>query len=113
MINLGEEDSMLPEYGNDQLQVVLVNFYGEEAMVEFGGKTYTPPLVNEEEMYAERRICKRALAKEKKMMMEKNIMSRTSCVLCKHSNGERASLANFKIDYRLFVGMLLVWQKLS
>ena len=32
----------------DQLQV-LVNFYRVEAMVEFGGKTYTsPPLVNEE-----------------------------------------------------------------
>ena len=48
MINLGEEDSMLPEYGNGLLQV-LVNFYGKEAMLEFGGKTYTsPPLVNEE-----------------------------------------------------------------
>ena len=34
-------------------------------------------------------------------------------MLCKHSNGERASLANLKIDYRLFVGMLLVWEKLS
>ena len=33
MINLGEEDSVLPEYGTDQLQV-LVNFYGKEAMVE-------------------------------------------------------------------------------
>ena len=37
----------------------------------------------------------------------------TSHVLCKHSNGEQASLANFKIDYRRFVSMLLVWQKLS
>ena len=37
MINLGEEDSMPPD-GNDQLQV-LVNFYREKAMVEFGGKT--------------------------------------------------------------------------
>ena len=46
MVNLGEKDSMLPEYGNDQLQV-LVNFYGKEAMIEFGDKTYTsPPLVN-------------------------------------------------------------------
>ena len=33
MINLGDA----PEYGNDQLQV-LVNFYGKEAKVEFGGK---------------------------------------------------------------------------
>ena len=77
MINLGEEDSMLPEYGNDQLEVVLVNFYREEAMVEFGGKTYNSPPVNEEEMYAERRIFKRALAKENKTMMEKKIMSKT------------------------------------
>ena len=47
MINLGEKDSMLPEYGNEQLQG-LVNFCGKEAMVEFGGKTYTSPtLVNE------------------------------------------------------------------
>ena len=37
----------------------------------------------------------------------------TSHVLCKHSNGKRASLVNYKIDYRLFVGMLLVLQKLS
>ena len=36
-------------------------------MVEFGGKTCTsPPLMNEEEIIAEWRICKRALAKEKK-----------------------------------------------
>ena len=42
MINLGEKDSI------NQLQV-LVNFYGKEAMVEFGGKTYTSsPLVNED-----------------------------------------------------------------
>ena len=48
MINLGEEDS---EYGTDQLQV-LVNLYGKEAVVEFGGKTYTsPPLENEEEIF--------------------------------------------------------------
>ena len=45
--NLGEKDSMLPEYGNEQLQG-LVNFYRKEAIVEFGGKTYTSPtLVNE------------------------------------------------------------------
>ena len=43
---------MLPEYGNVQLKYV--NFYGKEAMVEFGGNTYTsPPLVNEEEIFAE------------------------------------------------------------
>ena len=59
---------MLPEYGSDQLQV-LVNFYGKEAMVEFAGNTYTsPPLVNEEDIFAEWRIFKRALAKEKKTM---------------------------------------------
>ena len=65
---------MLPEYGNDQLKV-LVNFYGKEAIVEFGGITFTsPPLVNEEEIFAEWRIFKRALAKEKKTMMEKKKM---------------------------------------
>ena len=68
--------SMLPEYGNDQLQV-LVNFYGKEAIVEFGGKTHTSPhLVNEEEIFAKWRIIKRALAKEKKTMMEKKKMSK-------------------------------------
>ena len=46
-------------------------------MVKFGGKTYTsPPLVNEEEIFAEWRIFKRASAKEKKTMMEKKIMSK-------------------------------------
>ena len=66
---------MLPEYGNDQLQV-LANLYGKEAMVEFSGKTYTsPPLVNEEEIFAEWRIFKRALTKDK-TMMEKKKMSK-------------------------------------
>ena len=46
-------------------------------MIEFGGKTYTsPPLVNEEEIFAELRIIKRALAKEKKTMMEKKKRSK-------------------------------------
>ena len=46
-------------------------------MVEFGGKTYaSPPLVNEEEIFAEWSIFKRALAKEKKKTMEKKIMSK-------------------------------------
>ena len=41
-------------------------------MVEFGGKTYTSPsLANEEEIFAEWRIYKRALAKVKKTMMKK------------------------------------------
>ena len=38
-----------------------------------------------------------------------NLLVCTSHVLSKHSNGKRASLySKFKIDYRLFVGMLLV-----
>ena len=46
-------------------------------MVEFGGKTYTSPsLMNEKEIFAEWRIFKRALAKEKKTMMEKKKMSK-------------------------------------
>ena len=46
-------------------------------MVEFGGKIYSSPsLVNEEEFFAEWRIFKRALAKEKKTMMEKKVMSK-------------------------------------
>ena len=45
-------------------------------MIEFGGKTYSSPsLVIEEEFFAEWRIFKRALAKEKKMM-EKKVMSK-------------------------------------
>ena len=43
-----------------------------------GSKTYTSPqLVNEEERFAEWRIFKRALAKEKKTMMEKKKMSKS------------------------------------
>ena len=38
-------------------------------MIEFGGKNYTYPLVNEEEIW----IFKRSLAKEKKTMMEKKM----------------------------------------
>ena len=89
MINLiGEEDNKLLEYGNDQLQV-LVNFYGKEVMVELGGKTYTsPPLVNEEEILAEWRIFKRALAKEKNTMMEKKKMRATFSKRCQ--NRDRA-----------------------
>ena len=34
-----------------------------------------------------------------------NLLCGTSHVLCKYSNGEQASLANLKNDYRLFVGM--------
>ena len=46
-------------------------------MVEFGGKTYSSPsVVNEEEFFTEWRIFKRALAKEKKTMMEKKVMSK-------------------------------------
>ena len=46
-------------------------------MVEFGGKTYSSPsLVNEEKFFAEWRIFKRALAKEKKATMEKKVMSK-------------------------------------
>ena len=46
-------------------------------MAEFGGKTYSSPsLVNEEEFFAKWRIFKRALAKEKKTMMEKKVMSK-------------------------------------
>ena len=38
-----------------------------------------------------------------------NLLVCTSHVLSKHSNGKRASLySKFKIDYKLFVGMLLV-----
>ena len=85
---------MLPEFGSDQLQV-LVNFYGKEAMVEFGGKTYTSlPLVNEEEIFAEWRIFKRALAKEKKTMTEKKIKSKPPSIRCE--NRDRA----FKSMYR-------------
>ena len=50
-------------------------------MVEFGGKTYTSPsLVNEEEIFAEWRIFKIALAKEKKTLMEKKKMSKPPCL---------------------------------
>ena len=37
----------------------------------------------------------------------------TSHVICKHSNGERTSLANLKLTIGTLFDMLLVWQKLS
>ena len=64
--------------------------------VEFGGTTYSSPsLVNEEEFFAEWRISKRALAKDKKTMMEKKVMSKppslqyvkTRMELSKHTEG--------------------------
>ena len=46
-------EAALPEFGNDELKVLL-NFYGKEAQAEFGGKTYTsPPLVDSEEILSE------------------------------------------------------------
>ena len=45
-------------------------------MVEFGGKTYSSPSLVNEEIFAEWRIFKRALAKEKKTMTEKKVMSK-------------------------------------
>ena len=42
-------------------------------------------------------------------VLDSNYPIITRNVLCKHSNGERASLANIKLTIdRLFVGMLLV-----
>ena len=69
-------EAALPEFGNNELKVLL-NFYGKEAQVEFGGKTYTsPPLVDSEAILSERRVFKRAFAKQKEALMKKNQLSK-------------------------------------
>ena len=70
------DEAALPEFGNNELKVLL-NFYGKEAQAEFGGKTYTsPPFVDSEEMLSEWRVFKRAIAKQKKALMKKNQLSK-------------------------------------
>ena len=52
-VSIQTEDSALPAYGQRELQT-LVEFYGKEATVEFGGTTYTSaPLIDGEEIIAE------------------------------------------------------------
>ena len=52
-VSFPTDEAALPEFGNNELKVLL-NFYGKEAQAEFGGKTYTsPPLVDSEEILSE------------------------------------------------------------
>ena len=75
-VSVPTEEEALPEYGTEELNA-LANFYGEEATVEFNGTSYTsPPLVNSEEIIAEWRLFKRTLAKEIKLITEKQKLSK-------------------------------------
>ena len=52
----------------------MVDFYGKEATVEFGGTTFSsPPLVDGEEVLAEWRLFKRAFSAELKSVTEKRL----------------------------------------
>ena len=73
-VSFPTDETALPKFGNNELKV---NFYGKEAQAEFGGKTYTsPPLVDSEEILSEWRVFKRAFAKQKKALVEKNQLSK-------------------------------------
>ena len=74
-VSLPTDEAGLPEFGNNELKVLL-NFYGKEAQAEFGGKPYTsPPLVGEE-ILSEWRVFNRAFAKQNKALMKKNQLSK-------------------------------------
>ena len=75
-VSFPTDEAALPEFGNNELKVLL-NFYGKETQAEFGGKTYTsPPLVDSEEILSEWRVFKRTFAKQKKALMKKNQLSK-------------------------------------
>ena len=75
-VSFPTDEAALPEFGNNELKVLLI-FYGKEAQAEFGGKTYTsPPLIDSEEILPEWRVFKRAFAKQKKALMKKNQLSK-------------------------------------
>ena len=77
-VSFPTDEAALPEFGNNELKVLL-NFYGKEAQAEFGGKTYTaPPLIDGEEILSEWRVFKIAFAKQKKALMKKNQLSKTT-----------------------------------
>ena len=72
LVSFPTDKSALPEFGNNELKVLL-NFNGKEAQAEFGDKTYTSsPLADSEEILSEWRVFKRAFAKQKKALMKKN-----------------------------------------
>jgi hypothetical protein len=68
---LPSDEASLSDYGTEQLQA-LVDFYGNEVTTEFDGKKYTSsPLIDGDEVFAEWRLFKRALAREVKALVEK------------------------------------------
>ena len=70
------QEESLAEYGKEELQA-LVDFYGEEAKVEFDGTTYiSPPLVEREEVLAEWKVFKRAFSREIKEFMKKRKLTK-------------------------------------
>ena len=71
-VSFPTDEAALPEFGNNELKILLY-FYGKEAQAEFVGKTYTsPPIMDSEEILSEWRVFKRAFAKQKKALMKKN-----------------------------------------
>ena len=62
------DETALPEYGNKELNY-LVLYYGREARAEFDGATsVSPPLIDSDEILSEWRVFKRAFAKRKKVV---------------------------------------------
>ena len=59
----------LSSYGLDEIRV-LADFYGREASTEYRGVTYTsPPLLSGDELISEWKVFRRALCKEKELLM--------------------------------------------
>ena len=73
---LPDNESLLPSYGNSQVQD-LADFYGNEATIVFEGTSYTSPaVVNKDELLLEWPTFKRAIFQEKKSMLQsKNSVS--------------------------------------
>ena len=74
LVSFPTDEASLPEFGNNELKVLLIS-YGKDSQTEFGGKTYTSPLIDREEILSEWRVFKRAFAKQRSTD-EKNQLSK-------------------------------------
>ena len=68
-IFLPDDEILLRAYGNSKLST-LANFYGEKAEVVFEGVTYSSlAITNKEELLGKWQVFKKAVFREKKVMM--------------------------------------------
>ena len=68
-------EGSLSSYGNEEIRN-LADFYGKEATIEYNGITYkSPPLLEHKELESEWKVFRRALYREKKIIMWSNNLS--------------------------------------